>query len=146
MPKLCSLGNLATVSEDKAKAASNALNVRHHNWSLELQRLLRFQQPKVLSMPPSPSNKGMFLTMTRRLNETFTSFSWSNGTINWEGGTMSWMRLNYIPPVDVSVSIPIGEFRSSIPENLDQWLEGTIEAIIRKFAVAHHKQFHAGAT
>jgi len=101
MPKLCSLGNLATVSEDKAKR--------------------------------------MFLTMTRRLNETFTSLSWSNGTINWEGGTMSWMRLNYIPPVDVGPSAfplerdPTSE-RISItnPENPDQWLEGTIEATIRQ--------------
>ena len=38
------------ISDFLASLLSNALNVRHHNWSLELQRLLRFQQPKVLSV------------------------------------------------------------------------------------------------
>lgn len=59
------------------------------------------------------------------LPKILRSFFWSNGTMNWEGGTMSWMRLDYIPPVDVSVSIPIGdetgpptEFRSSILRKL----------------------------
>lgn len=54
------------------------------------------------------------------------SFSWCNGTINWEGGTMSWMRLNYIPPVDVSVKhIPL-ETRPDLRENFDQQILRTL--------------------